>query len=106
MSYFALSIYIDENSHKIIAILHNGYCYTIRCICNTNLNTDAPSISPPTSVTTFSGSVLAWPQSHNPLPTTNGHHSPQALVESVISQPAATSVGNLCQPVTQNRALA
>ncbi|MBW0574042.1 hypothetical protein O181_113757 [Austropuccinia psidii MF-1] len=56
---------------------------------------DAPSISPLTSVTMFSGSILAWPQSHNPSLMTNGHHSPPALVESFISQQTATSVGNL-----------
>ncbi|MBW0574581.1 hypothetical protein O181_114296 [Austropuccinia psidii MF-1] len=53
-----------------------------------------PSISLPTSVTPFSGSIIAWPQSNNPLPMANGHHSPPSLVESFVSQPSATSINN------------
>ncbi|MBW0591823.1 hypothetical protein O181_131538 [Austropuccinia psidii MF-1] len=93
MSYFALSIYIDESSCEVIAILHGGYCYTIHCIPNIDLNSSATRISLPTLITPFSGSALGWPQSRNPLPTINGHHSPPALVESIICQPAATSIG-------------
>ncbi|MBW0576750.1 hypothetical protein O181_116465 [Austropuccinia psidii MF-1] len=94
MSSFALSMYVDESSREAIAIIYNGYCYTIHCIHNTDPNSTMPGILPPTSITPFSGSALAWPQSHNPLPMTNGHHSPPALVEHIISQPAATSINN------------
>ncbi|MBW0573976.1 hypothetical protein O181_113691 [Austropuccinia psidii MF-1] len=91
MSSFTLYIYIDENSHEVIAIVHNEYCYTIHCICNIDPNADVPNISPPTSVTPFSGSILAWPQSNNPLPMTNGHHSPPELAGNVIPKPVAGS---------------
>ncbi|MBW0478837.1 hypothetical protein O181_018552 [Austropuccinia psidii MF-1] len=49
-----------------------------------------PSISPPTTITPFSGSALAWPTSNNPLPATNSHHSPPALVGNLASQAVAT----------------
>ncbi|MBW0584564.1 hypothetical protein O181_124279 [Austropuccinia psidii MF-1] len=94
MSSFALSIYIDEKGREVIAILHGSYRYTIHCISNIDSNSSATRISPPTSITPFSGSALIWPQLRNPLPTTNGHCSPPALVEGLISQPAATSVNN------------
>ncbi|MBW0557996.1 hypothetical protein O181_097711 [Austropuccinia psidii MF-1] len=90
MSSFALSVYIDKNGHKVIAVLYSGYCYTIRCIQNSDPNLNSPNISPPTTITPFSGLTLAWPQSNNPLPTTNGHPSPPALVSNLASQSAAT----------------
>ncbi|MBW0593684.1 hypothetical protein O181_133399 [Austropuccinia psidii MF-1] len=68
MSSFALSIYVNESSHG-----KRDYSRYFA----TNLYY-----------------ALAWPQSHNPLATTNGHHSPPALVEHIISQPAATSINN------------
>ncbi|MBW0541399.1 hypothetical protein O181_081114 [Austropuccinia psidii MF-1] len=90
MSTFGLSIYIDKNGCKVIAILHGGYQYTIHCIQNADPNANAASISPPTTITAFSGSVLAWPQSNNPLPTTNCHCSPPALAEGLASPSVAT----------------
>ncbi|MBW0561321.1 hypothetical protein O181_101036, partial [Austropuccinia psidii MF-1] len=88
-STFALPIYIDKNGCEVIAILLGGYRYTIHCIQNANPNANTASISPPTNITAFSGSILAWPRSNHPLPTTNGHPSPPALTEGI-----ATSANN------------
>ncbi|MBW0588706.1 hypothetical protein O181_128421 [Austropuccinia psidii MF-1] len=81
---------MDKNDHKVIAILHGGYRYKIHCIQNTNTNTDLPSISPPTTIMPFSGLALAWTASNTPLPMTNGHPSPPALVGNLASQSVST----------------
>ncbi|MBW0580298.1 hypothetical protein O181_120013 [Austropuccinia psidii MF-1] len=94
MSSFVLSIYINDNGHEVITILHGGYCYTIHCIHDLDLNSNATRILLPTSIMPLSGSTLAWPLSNNPLPMTNSHHSPPALVGNLASQSVVTVTAN------------
>ncbi|MBW0590461.1 hypothetical protein O181_130176 [Austropuccinia psidii MF-1] len=94
MSSFSLSVYLDENGREIIAILYNGFGHTIHFIQSTNNHHNPAHTTPPTSIIPFYGSTLAWPQSKNPLPTTNGHHSPPSLVEDIGSQPVSASADN------------
>ncbi|MBW0579162.1 hypothetical protein O181_118877 [Austropuccinia psidii MF-1] len=82
------------NGHEIIAILHNGFRYTIHCIQSTIDHHNPAHTTPPTSIISFSGSALSWPQFNNPLPITNVHFSPSALVEKVGSQPISASADN------------